>query len=93
MSFGFGLVVVVDPSHLYRFDVQAERPLTSKIWPLAQEVSNTVWAHVTLHSKKDANDDNAGNTDDNGVVHVLRWVVREIVQKKLSFKSEEISNR
>ena len=59
----------------------------------AQEFSNTAWALATLHSKRGANTSPEAAVEDDGIVHILRWVSKFIIQNVDSFKPQELSNR
>ena len=56
-----------------------------------QELANTGWALATLHSKrKDEAPTEAAEED--GIVRILRWVAKDIIQRVDSYKPQEISN-
>ena len=59
----------------------------------AQEFSNTAWALATLHSKRGANTSPEAAVEDDGIVRILRWVSKFIIQNVESFKPQELSNR
>ena len=59
----------------------------------AQEFSNTAWALATLHSKRGANTSPEAAVEDDGIVRILRWVSKFIIQNVDSFKPQELSNR
>ena len=59
---------------------------------LAQELSNTAWALATLHSKRGANTSTEAVEDD-GIVRVLRWAAKFLIQRVDSYKPQELSNR
>ena len=59
---------------------------------LAQELSNTAWALATLHSKRGANTSTEAVEDD-GIVRILRWAAKFLIQRVDSYKPQELSNR
>ena len=56
-----------------------------------QELANTGWALATLHSKRSEGTSTEAVEDD-GIVRILRWVAKDIMQRVESFKPQEISN-
>ena len=59
---------------------------------LAQELSNTAWALATLHSKRGSNTPTEAVEDD-GIVRILRWAAKFLIQRVDSYKPQELSNR
>jgi hypothetical protein len=56
-----------------------------------QELANTGWALATLHSKRSEGTSTEAVEDD-GIVRILRWIAKDIMQRVESFKPQEISN-
>lgn len=56
-----------------------------------QELANSGWALATLHSKRSDGTPTEAVEDD-GIVRILRWVAKDIMQRVGSFKPQEISN-
>ncbi|KAL9182955.1 hypothetical protein ACHAXT_004234 [Thalassiosira profunda] len=56
-----------------------------------QEFSNTAWALATLHSRRSAGS-GVEVIEDDGIVRILRWVAKSLVERVDSFKPQELSN-
>eukprot|EP00985_Skeletonema_marinoi_P001291 scaffold517_cov140-Skeletonema_marinoi.AAC.4 len=56
-----------------------------------QELANTGWALATLHSKR-GEGTSTETVEDDGIVRILRWVAKDIMQRVDSYKPQEISN-
>ena len=56
-----------------------------------QELANTGWALATLHSKRGEGTSTEAVEDD-GIVRILRWIAKDIMQRVESYKPQEISN-